>query len=46
MGIGVISWNLSGPGVVLTTHLNLLSKSRMGGFIPLLHQFVFVSFYR
>jgi len=44
MGIGVIPRNLSGPRLVLTIHLNLPLKSRMSGFIPLLHQFVFVAF--
>jgi hypothetical protein len=44
MRLGVIPRNLSDPRLVLTIHFNLPLKSRMSGFIPLLHQFVFVAF--
>jgi hypothetical protein len=40
---GFFSWGWSGWGVKLTTHLHLVPRSRMRGFIPLLPQYVFMA---
>jgi hypothetical protein len=42
--MGLFPWGLSGRGVKLTTHLQLVSRSRMHGAIPPLSQYVFMAF--